>query len=174
MPNRCVRCGKIYQNAASEILTGCTCGSHYFFFFKEDDLNLLEQTDALTNQERDEILEDVRGIVGEEPDKPVILNLESIRIKKPGKFEIDLVSLFKGEPVIYKLEDGKYIIDLASTFMMSKHKVGPERVPIPDQELIKQVKKEQEKPSSEIDFEDIGDITKSEKGDKEKKGSKGE
>ncbi len=170
MPNRCVRCGKIYQNAAPEILTGCTCGSHYFFFFKEDDINLFEQTDALTNQEREEILEDVKGIVGEEPDKPVILNLESIRIKKPGKFEIDLVSLFKGEPVIYKLEDGKYIIDLASTFMLSKHKVEPERVPIPDTELMKQVKKEQEKESSEFDFEDVGQIKteKEEKGDKEK------
>ena len=155
MPNRCVRCGKIYPNAAPEILSGCSCGSHYFFFFKEDDAKLLEQTESLTNQERDEILEDVKGIVGEEPDKPVILNLESIRVKKPGKFEIDLVNLFKGEPVIYKLEDGKYIIDLASTFMLSKHKIEPENVPIPDGELIKQVKKEHEKESKEADFVDV-------------------
>jgi predicted nucleic acid-binding Zn-ribbon protein len=35
---------------------------------------------------------------------------------KPGKFEIDLVDLFRGKPLVFKLEEGKYIIDIASTF----------------------------------------------------------
>jgi predicted nucleic acid-binding Zn-ribbon protein len=61
-------------------------------------------------------------LIGEEDlDKPVILDIESIRVLKPGQYEIDLVDLFKGKPVIYKLEEGKYIIDLASTFQ-SKEK----------------------------------------------------
>ena len=47
---------------------------------------------------------------------PVILDLESVRAVGSGKFEIDIVNLFrKDRPLIYKLEEGKYIIDLAST-----------------------------------------------------------
>ena len=31
-----------------------------------------------------------------------------------------IVDLFNGEPLVYKLADGKYIIDIASTFSKSK------------------------------------------------------
>mgnify|MGYP001578486892 FL=1 len=55
-------------------------------------------------------------------EKPVILEFESINVKKPGKFEIDLTKLFKRSPVIYKLEEGKYIIDVASTFQLMRGK----------------------------------------------------
>ncbi len=54
------------------------------------------------------------GITDEQA--PVILDIESIRITGEGKFELDIVKLFrKDRPLIYKLEEGKYIIDLAST-----------------------------------------------------------
>lgn len=50
-------------------------------------------------------------------DIPVVLEMESINILKPGKYELDLVNLFKSKhPVIYKLDDGKYVIDLLETF----------------------------------------------------------
>ena len=55
-------------------------------------------------------------LVGEDTNKPVILDFESIRILKPGKYEIDLVKLFDGRPLIYKIGDGKYVIDIQSTF----------------------------------------------------------
>lgn len=52
-----------------------------------------------------------------EDEQPVILDIESIKILKPGKYELDLVNLFKKEqPLIYKLEDGKYVIDLVESF----------------------------------------------------------
>ena len=51
-----------------------------------------------------------------DPNAPVILDIESVRVLGSGKFEIDVVNLFrKDRPLIYKLEEGKYIIDLAST-----------------------------------------------------------
>ncbi len=51
-----------------------------------------------------------------EEDMPVILDIESVRAVGAGKYEIDIVNLFnKKRPLIYKLEEGKYIIDLAST-----------------------------------------------------------
>lgn len=58
------------------------------------------------------------GIIDDE--SPVILDLESIRITSPGKFEIDLAKIFnRKRPVVYKIEEGKYIIDLASTLQKS-------------------------------------------------------
>jgi len=46
--------------------------------------------------------------------------LESIRVLGPGKYELDVVNLFnKKRPLIYKLEEGKYIVDLASTLKLN-------------------------------------------------------
>jgi predicted nucleic acid-binding Zn-ribbon protein len=43
-----------------------------------------------------------------------------VRVVGSGKFEIDLVNLFnKKRPLVYKIEEGKYIIDLASTLNKS-------------------------------------------------------
>lgn len=54
------------------------------------------------------------GITDEET--PVILDLESIRSVGSGKFEIDVVNLFNHKrPLIYKFDEGKYMIDLATT-----------------------------------------------------------
>jgi predicted nucleic acid-binding Zn-ribbon protein len=57
-------------------------------------------------------------MVGSEIDKdnPVVLDFESIRVLKPGQYELDLVSMFKKEPVIFRLEEGKYMIDIAESF----------------------------------------------------------
>lgn len=72
----------------------------------------------LTTQEKDEIEKDVFDLIGIERgvEKPVVLDLESIRILKPGKYELDIVNLFKKRPLIYKLEEGKYLIDLPESF----------------------------------------------------------
>ena len=45
-----------------------------------------------------------------------MLDIESIRVLKPGKYELDLIHLFKGEPLVFKLEEGKYVIDLPASF----------------------------------------------------------
>jgi predicted nucleic acid-binding Zn-ribbon protein len=121
MAHRCVKCGRIYPSAAPEILKGCSCGSHYFFFFREGDVEALQKTEKLTRNEREEIMKDVKKIVGPEMEKPIILNIESIRVRGPGKFELDLVNILKRKPVVYKLEEGRYVIDLASTFQMRKN-----------------------------------------------------
>ena len=52
----------------------------------------------------------------------VILDFESIRALRPGKFEIDIRHLFKGEPLVYKMAEGKYIIDIPSSFQLRKKK----------------------------------------------------
>ncbi len=82
---------------------------------------LKQETSSLTKEEKHEIEHDVREILGiEEVEKPIILDFESIRISKPGKFEIDLVNLFRKKPLVFRIEEGKYIIDLASTFLVAR------------------------------------------------------
>jgi len=112
----------MYEDGAQELLKGCVCGAKFFFFMKRKDIDeVTHLTTNLTADERKELENDVLDLVGEkEPEKPVILDLESIRVLKPGKFEIDLVDLFKGKPLVYKLEDGKYIIDIVSTFKSTR------------------------------------------------------
>lgn len=119
MPNQCVHCGKMYEDAAKELLEGCSCGSHFFFFVKKQQLEELKQkTIELQEVDKKKVEKDVREMIGleEEKEAPVILDLESVRVTGPGKFELDLVNLFsKKRPLIFKLQEGKYIIDLAST-----------------------------------------------------------
>jgi len=124
MPHQCVRCNKIFDDGSQEILTGCSCGAKLFFYIRKEKLEqakaVQEQVSELSVKEKKQIEKDVFSIIGhEEKDDgaPVILDIEAINIKKPGKFELDLVHLFnKKEPLVYKLGDGKYVIDVAETF----------------------------------------------------------
>ena len=117
MPHKCVRCNKTYPDGSKELLKGCECGSKFFFFVKN--LKKAESiTKKLKTEDRYQIERDVADIIGEKYDEdlPIIIDLESINAEQPGKFNIDIVKLFQGEPVVYKLEEGKYIIDVATTF----------------------------------------------------------
>jgi len=121
MPHQCTHCGEIYGDACEEILKGCKCGAKFFYYIKQekiDELNSIkEHIIELPKEDKIQIEKDIREITGmdEELDVPVILDLESIRAIEPGKYEIDIVNLFKKErPVIYSLEKGKYVIDLSS------------------------------------------------------------
>jgi len=119
MPHQCVRCSRIIPSGSKELLEGCSnCGSHFFFYIKDEQLKeMKENRIEIPEKERETIEKDIREIAGiTEEDTPVILDLESVRVAGSGKFEIDIVNLFsKKRPLIYKLEEGKYIIDLAST-----------------------------------------------------------
>ncbi len=120
----------MYSDGSKEVLQGCSCGSRFFFYINEAHLNKIKEEQMqiinFNEQEKKIIEKDVREIMGiTEDEAPVILDLESVRVLGPGKFEIDLVNLFRKDmPIIYKLEEGKYIIDLASTFKLLKQKTG--------------------------------------------------
>ena len=124
MPHQCVRCNKLYEDGSSAIIKGCECGGKFFFFVRQKNLKeSLEITEKLTEEEKQKIQEDALSLVGIDLEEtPIVLDFESIRIKKPGKYEIDLVDIFKKKPLVYKLEDGKYVIDLASTFEIEEEK----------------------------------------------------
>lgn len=135
MGHQCTKCGEIYPDAAPELLAGCKCGSKFFYYIRQekmDELNKLknniieEKIVELDKADKVQIEKDIREITGlaDEPEKPVILDLECVRIISPGKFEIDLVKLLsKDSPLIYKFGEGKYIIDLASTLGQDKREI---------------------------------------------------
>lgn len=127
MPHQCVRCNKFYDDGSAEILKGCSCGARLFFFIKQEKLNAIKQgQEAIVNLPREQKVQmeqDVIELLGpDENTAPVVLDLESVRVVSPGKYELDLVQLFKGEPLIFKLADGKYMIDVPGTFQKMKKK----------------------------------------------------
>lgn len=119
MPHQCVRCNTIYPDTAAELLKGCSkCSGKLFFYIKPERLEQLKETTVqLTEDDKVQIEQDVYDIIGEDhEDLPVVLDLESIRVLKPGQYELDLVHLFRKQPLVYKLAEGKYVIDLPEIF----------------------------------------------------------
>lgn len=122
MPHQCVRCGTLYEDGAQEILKGCSCGARLFFYIKKEKLQQAKKLDEqLDQKQKKQIEQDVKELIGDNyKDEPVVLDFESVRVRRPGKYEIDLVKIFKNDPLVFKLEEGKYIIDIASSFAKFK------------------------------------------------------
>ena len=119
MPHQCVKCSHLYSGASDELLKGCSnCGGKFFFFVKKEEVeNAQGIIESLSIEEKNQMEQDVMELVGfHDPGQSVILDLESIRVSKPGKYEISLVDLFSGKPLVFKVGDGKYVIDLAGSF----------------------------------------------------------
>ena len=123
MSHQCVRCSRIIPAGSKEILEGCKeCKGRFFFYVRDEQLEEIKnRAIEIPSSQRESIEEDVREMAGITDDQaPVILDIESIRVTGDGKFELDIAKLFKRDrPLIYKLEEGKYIIDLASTLKAS-------------------------------------------------------
>lgn len=133
MPHQCVKCSRIIPIGSRELIEGCSdCGSRFFFYIRDEQLaKIKEEPLEIPEEEKATIEKDIREIAGITDEKaPVILDLESVRVTGEGKFEIDIVNLFnKKRPLIYKLEEGKYIIDLASTLNQSLKEIKGIRDP---------------------------------------------
>ncbi len=120
MAYRCVHCLSIFKDDAKEVSEGCMCGGKFFFYITEEKLKLILETKDngpdLTEAEKEQIEEDVREISGVVNDTtPVFLDFESVAVIKPGKYLLDLQKLLAiNAPRVYRLEDGKYIIDLTA------------------------------------------------------------
>ena len=126
MPYKCVHCSEIYEDGSSSILRGCNkCNSKFFFYIKEDQIKKIKESESEMNfgkEEKIQIEKDIRDIAGiENEEVPVFLDFESIKVIRPGKYAVDLANLFSTDkPRVYKLEDGKYIIDLSTHTKLKK------------------------------------------------------
>ena len=126
MPHQCVRCDSMYDDGAQEILKGCSCGARLFFYIKkkhiEDGKTLASNFSKEDKVQIEKDVTEILNVKNEDKNKPVVLDLESIRIAGPGKYELDLVHMFKKDPLVVKLEEGKYVIDLAQMFEKGQKK----------------------------------------------------
>ncbi len=120
MQYKCIHCSKTYEDGSEQVLKGCeSCGRKFFFYIRKDQLDKIKEVEEsgieLKEIEKKQIEQDVREISGfEDEETPVFLDFESVKVIKPGKYLVDVSNLFSTEkPRIYKLEDGKYIIDLS-------------------------------------------------------------
>jgi predicted nucleic acid-binding Zn-ribbon protein len=119
MPHQCVHCSKILEVGSKEILAGCgDCGGKFFFYIRDEQaekirLSKEEPIPEFNTIDKRKVEEDVRSILQVEDDeKPVILDLESVKVLGNGKFELDIVSLMNRKPIVFKVSEGKYIIDI--------------------------------------------------------------
>ena len=123
MPHQCVRCSRMIESGSGEIIKGCKeCRGRFFFYIREELLEELKnKVIEIPENEKKKVEKDIREIAGiTDEEAPVILDIESIRVTGEGKFELDLTKLFqRDKPLVYKLEEGRYIIDLASTMKKS-------------------------------------------------------
>lgn len=122
MPHQCVHCSKIIETGSREILEGCgSCHGKFFFFIRDDQVSKIQEAKEkvlpeFNEEDKKRIEIDVRSILKiEDETEPVILDLESIRVISPGKFEIDIVNLMNKKPIVFKLQEGKYLIDIESS-----------------------------------------------------------
>ena len=119
MPHQCVHCSKIIDVGSREILEGCeSCGGKFFFYIRDEQAARIKEMNEepipeFNTVDKVKVEKDVREILEvEDEEKPVVLDLESVRLKGQGKYELDVVSLINRKPVVFKLSEGKYFIDI--------------------------------------------------------------
>lgn len=127
MPHKCARCGKIYEDNAIELMNGCTCGARVFLFLREKaDRSKEETIEKLKGQELEksdlEWLDKRLGKGLEKADKTIHLDVENLLRLGKGKYRLNIASLMKGEPLVIKVRDGVYYIDIP--YSMRKKKTG--------------------------------------------------
>ena len=118
MPSKCTKCGKVHSDDAPYLLKGCDkCGSKFFFYFREGLMPVAERDiNKLNKRQMNEIEHDIRSIIPKDMDnkETVVLDLEAIRVIKPGKYKIDVTNLFNQKPIVIRLGPGKYKLDLSA------------------------------------------------------------
>ncbi len=119
MPYQCVGCSKIIAAGSKEVLDGCdSCGGKFFFYVKDEQIKKMKESKdeplrEFNTVDKKKMEADVRSILNvKDEETPVILDLESVRVLSPGVFELDIVSLMNRKPIVFKVSEGKYLIDI--------------------------------------------------------------
>jgi len=114
MYHKCVKCGKMYEHASEEIISGCTCGSKLFYFVKSS-----------TTGKKKNTTEDIGYFYELEDDENkeiIVFDIEAINIKSSGKYELNIDGLMNSDGLIYKYGEGKYSIDIDNNMKQLKRK----------------------------------------------------
>jgi uncharacterized protein len=141
MPHRCTRCGTIFEDGDSVILSGCpNCGWNKFLYVKteskgsEDQVNpALEEQKLDLESSLDEVVRSIDEALSsehegkkQEPEAERKIDedrVESVRILGPGSYELNLDSLLERKELVMAIrEEGSYALHLPSVFKQNKDK----------------------------------------------------
>ncbi|MCL2141850.1 MAG: Zn-ribbon domain-containing protein [Methanimicrococcus sp.] len=134
MPHRCTKCGSVFSDGDSVILTGCPeCKWNKFLYVKNEEMNSsgeLEQDNDLIEHEieilmkkqdentqaMNDVLENIDKALDSADVNKKDLNpdrVDSIRILDAGSYELNLGSILQKEEIVVGIkEEGQYAIDL--------------------------------------------------------------
>ena len=141
MPHRCTRCGTIFEDGDSVILSGCpNCGWNKFLYVKkeakgsENHVNpALEEQKLDLESSLDEVVKSIDEALSSEQEgkkqEPETVKkteedrVESVRILGPGSYELNLDSLLERKELVMAIkEEGSYALHLPSVFKQKKEK----------------------------------------------------
>jgi len=127
MPHKCARCGTIYDDNSPELIDGCSCGARVFLYLKEKPGR--SEEDTIEELKIKEIgAEDLKrldrefGMDLKKSGRTMHLDLENLHQIDKGRYQIDVKSLMKGDPLIMKVGDGVYYIDIIDAMSKGKKK----------------------------------------------------
>lgn len=110
MPHKCARCDRVYSDTATELISGCACGSRVFLFMKGKDEEFKDQ--KLATEDLDWIEKRLKTNQERGKDKTLHLDVENLLRVEKGKYRLNIASLMKGDPLVIKARDGVYYIDI--------------------------------------------------------------
>jgi predicted nucleic acid-binding Zn-ribbon protein len=92
-------------------MNGCACGSKLFLYLRTPKLQVKR---SQLPKNLDGLEEDIRRILGERtnPDQPISISIENLRLGRNGIYNIDLESVLRGDPIILRDPMGVYFLDL--------------------------------------------------------------
>jgi predicted nucleic acid-binding Zn-ribbon protein len=92
-------------------MKGCACGSKLFLYLRTPKLEVKR---SQLPKNLDGLEEDIRRILGERtnPDQPISISIENLRLGRNGIYNIDLESVLRGDPIILRDPMGVYFLDL--------------------------------------------------------------
>ncbi len=142
MPHRCTKCGAVFEDGDSVILTGCPeCKWNKFLYVKAEevavntkpaleedqptasDWNIEERIAEKEGKSIDDMLEDIDRALDSDDVNKKDLNpdrVDSIRILDSGSYELNLGSIMENEEIVVGIkEEGQYAIDLPMILQQS-------------------------------------------------------
>ena len=141
MPHRCTRCGTIFEDGDSVVLSGCpNCGWNKFLYVKIEPEGLENQGRPALEEQKldleaslDEVVRNIdealaseeedRGQQSENENKTEGDRVESVRILGPGSYELNLDSLLERRELVMAIrEEGSYALHLPSVFNQQKER----------------------------------------------------
>ena len=137
--HKCIKCAKIYEDGAVPLFTGCDCGSKFFVSIQpgqEEEVEKLlgasdDELNSLKSRTDLEILKVERKLPApaqtqRAPPVPQArpkrgapeeeFGIETVKMVKPGVYEINIEALLRGKPVVIFSNGRTYIIHLATVF----------------------------------------------------------